>query len=108
MRLLEQLGAEVPYRPEQPQPDDLVGVGHRDQRGEVGGGRPHHQRPKDRRAVGRGSLEDVAQLAQRGRTERGQVGANVGVFVEEDQSSSGPTLTAGCDVSERLRLLTWP
>ena len=29
--------AEVADRAEQPQPDDLVGVGHRDQRGEISG-----------------------------------------------------------------------
>jgi hypothetical protein len=59
--------ADVADRAEQPEPDDLVGIGHRDQRGPVRGGRPRRERPEDLDAVG--SLEDAAQLGDRGGTE---------------------------------------
>ena len=52
------LDAEVADRAEQPQPDDLVGFGHRDQPGEVGGGRPSRERPQDLGATVRGSFEE--------------------------------------------------
>jgi hypothetical protein len=66
------LPAEVPDRTQQSQPNYLIGVGHRDQRGEVGGGGPRRERPQDLRSVGAvPSLQDALQLGKRGRTKRG-------------------------------------
>jgi hypothetical protein len=74
--------AHVADRTEQPQPNHLVRVRHRDQRGEVRVGGSSGERSEDLGAVGRGSLEDAAQLGERGGAERRQVGADVGVLVK--------------------------
>ena len=70
-------------RPEQPPAAaDLVAVGHRDQRGEVSGGGSRRECSKDRRAVGRGTFEDVPQFRERRGADHRQMRADVRVLVQ--------------------------
>ena len=58
----DDLAAEISNRPQQPQPDDLVGVGHRESVARSAyAGRPC-ERPQDFGAVAGGRLKYAAEL----------------------------------------------